>query len=314
MSVRASVTSNVLVREDPERGHRMRVLLAWLLALAIVLVIAGYGLNYYTLSAADRPFSPKHDALRPSGPIGIKLGMFGVFLFFLIYLYPLRKKWGWLARQGNSRHWLDFHVVLGTLAPIIIAFHATFKFGNIAGMAFWSMFAVTLSGFVGRYLYAQIPRNLNAAELTMKEMTEAEDSMRRELAAQNLSFGRRMEKLYDLPTPQDVEHMPMLIALLYMILIDLRRPFRLSILRLQSTGFGSWLASLFGFLRTRDSKLEHVIGVAQKQAKLSKHILFLSRTEQVFNLWHVVHRPFSYAFALLALIHIALALYMGYRI
>ena len=314
MSVGASVTSNVLVREDPERGHRMRVLLAWLLALAIVLVIAGYGLNYYALSAADRPFSPKHDALRPSGPVGIKLGMFGVFLFFLIYLYPLRKKWGWLARQGNSRHWLDFHVVLGTLAPIIIAFHATFKFGNIAGMAFWSMFAVTLSGFVGRYLYAQIPRNLNAAELTMKEMTEIEESMRRELASQNLSFGKRMEKLYDLPTPQDVEHMPMLIALLYMILIDLRRPFRLSILRLQSTGFGSWVTSLFGFLRTRDSKLEHVIGVAQKQAKLSKRILFLSRTEQVFNLWHVVHRPFSYAFALLALIHIALALYMGYRI
>ena len=99
-----------------------------------------------------------------------------------------------------------------------------------------------------------------------------------------------------------------------MILIDLKRPFRLSLLRLQSTGFGSWVTSLFGFLRTRDSKLEHVIGVAQKQAKLSKRILFLSRTEQVFNLWHVVHRPFSYAFALLALIHIGLALYMGYRI
>jgi TRAP-type C4-dicarboxylate transport system permease small subunit len=314
MSVGVTVGSNVLVREDPERGHRTRVVLAWFLALAIVLLIASYGLNYYTLSAADRPFSPKHSTLRPSGPIGIKLGMFGVFLFFLIYLYPLRKKWGWLARQGNSRHWLDFHVVLGTLAPIIIAFHATFKFGNIAGMAFWSMLAVTLSGFVGRYLYAQIPRNLNASELTMKEMTEIEESMRRELAAQNLAFGKRMEKLYDLPTPQDVENMPMLLALPYMILIDLRRPFRLSLLRLQSTGFASWISSLFGFLRTRDTKLEQVIGVAQKQAELSKRILFLSRTEQVFNLWHVVHRPFSYAFALLALIHIALALYMGYRI
>lgn len=314
MSVGASVSSNVLIREDPERGHRTRVMLAWLLALAIVLVIAGYGFNYYTLNAADRPFSPKHDALRPSGPVGMKLGMFGVFLFFLIYLYPLRKKWGWLARQGNSRHWLDFHVVLGSLAPLIIAFHATFKFGNIAGMAFWSMLAVTLSGFVGRYLYAQIPRNLNAAELTMKEMAGIEDSMRRELATQNLAFGRRIEKLYDLPTPQDVEHMPMLVALLYMMLIDLRRPLSTSLLRLQSTGFSSWLASLFGFFPTRDSKLEHVIAVARKQAKLSKRILFLSRTEQVFNLWHVVHRPFSYAFAILALIHIGLVLYMGYRI
>jgi len=314
MSVGASVGSNILVREDVERGHRIRLMLAWFLALAVVLVIAGYGLDYYTLSAADRPFSPKHDALRPSGFIGIKLGMLGVFLFFLIYLYPLRKKWGWLGRQGNSRHWLDFHVVLGTLAPLIVAFHSTFKFGNIAGMAFWSMLAVTISGFVGRYLYAQVPRNLNAAELTMKEMLEIEESMRRELAAHNLAFGKRMEKLYDLPTQQDVEHMPMLVALVYMILIDLKRPFRLSLLRLQSCGFVSWGRSFFGLLRTRDAKLERAIGVAQKQAKLSKRILFLSRTQQVFNLWHVVHRPFSYAFAILALLHIGLALYMGYRI
>jgi hypothetical protein len=43
MSIGVTVGSSVLVREDPERGHRLRVLLAWLLALAIVLVIAGYG-------------------------------------------------------------------------------------------------------------------------------------------------------------------------------------------------------------------------------------------------------------------------------
>jgi hypothetical protein len=314
MSIGAVVDNNALVREDPERGHRTRVLLAWLLALAIVLVIAGYGMNYYTLSAADRPLSPKHEALRPSGSIGMKLGMLGVFLFFLIYLYPLRKKWGWLARQGNTRHWLDFHVVLGTLAPIIVAFHATFKFGNIAGMAFWSMLAVTVSGFVGRYLYAQIPRNLNAAELTMKEMRDMEQSMRNELAAQDFIFGKRMNKLNDLPAAKDVAHMPMLLALLYMILIDLKRPFQVSLLRLQSTGLPAWLGSLFGFLPTRDAKLERGIAFARKQVQLSKRVLFLTRTGQVFRLWHVVHRPFSYLFAVLALLHIALALFMGYRL
>ena len=312
MSAGASVRSNILVREDPERGHKLRVLLAWLLALAFVLVVAGYGLNYYTLSSTERPFSPKHELLRPSGPIGIKLGMFGVLLFFLIYLYPLRKKWGWLGRIGNSRHWLDFHVVLGATAPIVIAFHSTFKFGNIAGMAFWSMLAVTISGFVGRYLYSQIPRNLNAAELTMKEMLEIEESMRQELAEQKLAFGRRMEDLYDLPTPDDVQHMPMFVAIAYMILIDLKRPFQLSLLRLQTTTFATWAASLFGLRRTTDLKLERAIVVARKQAALSKRILFLSRTQQVFNLWHVVHRPFSYAFAILAIIHICLALSMGY--
>lgn len=314
MSAEASVRTAILAREDAERGHKTRVLLAWFLALAVVLVIAGYGFNYYTLASVDRPYSPKHDLLKPSGTIGIRLGMAGVLLFFLIYLYPLRKKWGWLARQGNSRHWLDFHVVLGTLAPLIIAFHASFKFGNIAGMAFWSMLAVTLSGFVGRYLYSQIPRNLNAAELSMKEMEEIENSLRQALAGQNLAFGARLESLYALPSREKVARMPMLLSLARMIWIDLMRPLNLSLLRLQSTGPGSWLGSIGGLRRTSDAKLEHAIAVARKQAALSKRILFLSRTQQVFKMWHVVHRPFSYAFAILALVHIGLALSMGYRL
>ncbi len=120
MSTQARVGTSILTREDAEKGHRLRVRLAWLLAAAVVLVIAGYGFDYYSLSVAQRPFSPKHEILRPSGSLGMKLGMFGTVLFFLIYLYPLRKRWGWLSRQGNSRHWLDFHVVLGATAPFII--------------------------------------------------------------------------------------------------------------------------------------------------------------------------------------------------
>jgi hypothetical protein len=314
MSAQATAGTAIFSREDAEKAHRLRLLLAWLLAAAVVLVIAGYGYDYYTLGAALRPFSPKHDMLRPSGTLGIKLGMFGVLLFFLIYLYPLRKRWGWLGRQGNSRHWLDFHVVLGTSAPLIIAFHSSFKFGNIAGMAFWSMLAVTLSGFVGRYLYAQIPRSLSAAELSMKEMEEMENSMRQELAAQKLTFGSRMEALYDLPTVETVAQTPVVLALVWMMLIDLRRPFQVSLVRLQATRFSSWLLSFCGLRRTRDLKLEHAILVARKQAALSKRILFLTRTQQVFHLWHVVHRPFSYAFAILAILHIGIALFMGYRL
>jgi hypothetical protein len=314
MSAEASVRSAILARDDAERGHRTRLRLAWLAAIAVVLVIAGYGFNYYSLSSLNRPYSPKHDFLKPSGTIGIKLGMFGVFLFFLIYLYPLRKKWGWLGRQGNSRHWLDFHIVLGTVAPVIIAFHATFKFSNIAGMAFWSMLCVTLSGFVGRYLYSQIPRNLNAAELTMKEMLDVENSLRQKLAEQKLAFGSRLESIFDLPTPADVHHMPMSVALVYMLLIDLKRPFQLSLLRLQAAGLASWIGSFYGIRTTGDVRLEGAILIARKQAALSKRILFLSRTQQIFNMWHIIHRPFSYAFALLAMIHIGIALSMGYRL
>lgn len=310
----SSVGTAILTREDAEKGHRTRVFLAWMLALAVVLVIAGYGLNYYSLSAAQRPFSPKHELLRPSGTIGIKLGMLGVLMFFLIYLYPLRKKWGWLGRQGNSRHWLDFHVVLGTTAPIIIAFHSSFKFGNIAGMAFYSMMMVTLSGFVGRYLYAHIPRGLSAAELSMKEIQDKEEALRKELAEQKATFGFCVDALSALPTPAEVAKTPIIASLLSMFLLDFKRPFKASKVRLRQAGFGPWLFSFCGLLSTRDQKLERAIRVAQKQASLSQSILFLTRTQQVFQLWHVIHRPFSYAFAILAILHIGIALFMGYRL
>src|SRR5215472_56791 len=314
MSASATVSTTVLTRDDPERGHRTRLFLAWMLALAVVLVIGGYGYNYYLLSAAQRPFSPKHELLRPSGTIGIKLGMLGVLMFFLIYLYPLRKKWGWLGRQGNSRHWLDFHIVLGTTAPIIIAFHSSFKFGNIAGMAFWSMLMVTMSGFIGRYLYAQIPRNLNAAELSIKEIREKEAALKKELADQRATFGFAVDALYELPSASEVAKTPAVASLISMVLIDFRRPFRTSWIRLRQAGFAAWLFSLFGFLPTRNPGLERALRIAKTEAKLSKSIAFLSRTQRIFQLWHVIHRPFSYAFAILAIIHITLALYMGYGI
>jgi hypothetical protein len=314
MSTSATAGSAVLTRDDPEKGHRTRLFLAWMLAIAVVLVIGGYGYDYYSLGAAQRPFSPKHELLRPSGSIGIKLGMLGVLMFFLIYLYPLRKKWGWLGRQGNSRHWLDFHIVLGTTAPVIIAFHSSFKFGNIAGMAFWSMLMVTLSGFVGRYLYSQIPRGLSAAELSMKEIQDKEAALKKELAEQRATFGFAVDALYQLPSAADVAKTPAVASLISMLFIDFKRPLKTSWVRLQQAGFGAWLFSFFGFLPTRDHRLERGIRIAKAEAKLSKSIAFLSRTQRIFQLWHVIHRPFSYAFAILAILHIGIALFMGYRV
>jgi len=313
MSQSAAVQSMMFEKEESEKKHRFRLVIAWIAATAFVTPFLVYGFDYYTTSWKERPFSPKHMLLRPSGTIGVNLGMFGVLMFFIIFLYPLRKRWGWLGRQGNSRHWLDFHVVLGTAAPIVIALHSSFKFGGIAGMAFWLMTAVTLSGFIGRYLYSQIPRSLNAAELTIKEIQDAEVQLRWNAEEKHEKIGTSLIDLYDLPTSTQVARTPILIALIWMMWLDIKRPFQVSWLRLRAAGFIAWLTSFFGILKTRNPELEFAIQTARKQASLSKRILFLSRTKTVFNLWHVIHRPFSYSFAILAIIHVVVALGMGYR-
>jgi hypothetical protein len=313
MSEAAIAHSSILVKDVSEQKHERRLWGAWILALVVVGSIFAYGFDYYRLSPALRPFSPKHALLRPSGTIGVNLGMLGVLLFFIIFLYPLRKRWGWLGKQGNSRHWLDYHVVLGTVAPLVIALHSSFKFGGVAGMAFWIMTAVTMSGFIGRYLYSQIPRSLNAAELSIKEIQEMELKLRWSAEEQHDEIGTDLVELYELPSADHVASVSMVTALCWMIWLDLKRSLQVSSLRFRAAGFGSWVLAWFGFIPTRKISLEIAIEAARKQASLSKRILFLSRTHESFGLWHVVHRPFSYSFALLAIFHIAVAMGMGYR-
>ncbi len=312
MSTNATVATAVISIPHKDRGHRILLVSGYVLAIALIGGLAAYGFDYYTLGASDRPFSPKHALLKPSGTIGLKLGFLGLSMFLAIFVYALRKHWGWLARQGNTRHWLDLHVLLGLAAPFVIAFHASFKFAGLAGMAFWIMVAVSLSGVIGRYLYSQIPRRLNAAEISAQELQETQVHLAQQLAQQELLPQADLRSLLRLPSRDRVEQLPMLMALAYMMVLDVTRAFRIARLRRHSLHFNQKLTSLAGFLPTRYADLERAISAAREEAAIAKRVLFLSRSQQVFHLWHVVHKPFSYSFAVLALIHIGVVIMMGY--
>lgn len=306
------VTVTAATVTNAERRHRIRLYVLYALAITINLAIFIYGFDYYKLSAMDRPFSPKHHLLRPSGPFGLYLGFFGVALFVGIFLYPIRKHWPWLASIGSTRHWLDIHIVMGLTAPAIIAFHSSFKFKGLAGMAFWIMFAVSASGVVGRYLYGQIPRKVTTAALSMRELQDLQAQLSEQLATQNLLPETDLRALLRLPDADRVSRLPIVIAILYMIILDVARKFRVARLRRNALRGRESLTTLAGFLPTRHRELEQAIRAAADEAALSKRVLFLSRSQKVFHLWHVVHKPFSYAFAVLALIHIVVQFALGY--
>src|ERR1700686_2507349 len=202
---------------DAPRRHRVRLYALYVVAIATNLAIFIYGFDYYKLSSLDRPFSPKHHMLRPSGPIGLYLGFMGVALFVGIFLHPSRKHWGWVATEGRTRPWLDIHVLMGLTAPFIIAFHSSLKFKGIAGMAFWIMFAVSASGVVGRYLYAQIPRRVTTAELSMKELQSMREDLALQLAAQKVLPVADLQALLRMPNANRVAKLPIVVAFVYML-------------------------------------------------------------------------------------------------
>src|ERR1700758_5288905 len=278
MSANASVATAVASgQNNRERGHRSRVAAGYFLFATLIVALTVYGFDYYTLGSTDRPFSPKYAALRPSGTIGLKLGWLGVIMFLIIFLYPLRKAWPWLMKKGSSRHWLDYHVILGIAAPFVIAFHSSFKFAGFAGMAFWIMFAVSVSGIVGRYLYGQIPRNLKAAEMTQKELQDLHQKFASQLQERNLISARDLQALLTLPSRERVQQLSMFTALGYMFALDIARALRAARLRRHALSFGEKLTTLGGFLKTSNHDVEKAVGVAREDAALSKRILFLKR-------------------------------------
>lgn len=295
-----------------EVGHRVRVLIAAAASLALLASLAFYGANYYFLPLDERPFSDKHELLRPGGSIGLKLGILGTVLFFIIFLYALRKVIPWLGRYGTATHWMDFHIVAGVTAPFVIAFHASFKFQGIAGFAFWIMVAVALSGIIGRYLYAQIPRSLNAAELSLSELQMSERELSEALLCQSIYTADQLDRVFHMPTAMHIRRIGPLLAIGEMIALDVQRPFHVAGLRRASCGLSGKVFSMGGLLSSGNHEVEHVVNLVRQKASLSKRVVFLDQAQHVFHLWHVIHRPFSYAFAVLAVFHIVVVMGLGF--
>jgi len=83
-----------------------------------------------------------------------------------------RKRYRFLLRIGILKHWLEFHIFLCTLGPILVLFHTSYKFGGLVAVSFWSMVAVFLSGIIGRFIYLQIPHTIEGRELSLNEVRE----------------------------------------------------------------------------------------------------------------------------------------------
>jgi len=284
-----------------KRRHRVWMYLGAIAAIALTLGLAVHGAAYYVRGSGERVLSPRHGELNPGGSLGIALGIAGTALLLMIYLYPLRKRWRWLAMKGKTKNWLDYHILMGLTAPAVITFHSAFKFRGVAGLAYWSMMAVVASGIVGRYLYARIPRRLGEAELSLDEARAMQAALTDRLESQQVISREELAPLLALPSKEDVKRMPLLRAVTAMLALDFRRTWY------------TWRLRRRTHRHVADhAALKQVLALASRQASLSNDVLFLSKVRELFRLWHVVHRPFSYSLAILAIVHIFVVTFLGY--
>jgi hypothetical protein len=121
-----------------------------------------------------------------------------------------------------------------------------------------------------------------------------------------------LEHVLQVPTPDHIRRIGPLLALVEMLAFDFRMPFQLASLRRASTTFGGSIRSVGGLLAVSNPEVERVVRLVRQKASLSRRLIFLNHTQRVFHLWHVVHRPFSYAFAVLAIMHIVVVTGLGF--
>lgn len=148
------------------------------LAAGLALVTAALGfvlwhLDYYSLSVAARAAAVKHALLRPDRAIGLWFGIFATVAVFANLLYLVRRH-RWLGlRFGQLSTWMTSHVATGVLACVLALLHgAMAPRQTTGGYAFWALMVLLVTGAIGRWFYAWLPRTANGRELELAALRE----------------------------------------------------------------------------------------------------------------------------------------------
>ena len=283
--------------------HKIYVLFLIGAGLLSTLVLGIHGAGFYATPLEERPFHPQYDSLKPTGIVGQGYGVVGSLMITVgVIMYSSRKRWRAMANMGRIKNWLEFHIFLCLLGPILVLFHTTFKFGGLVAVSFWSMTAVVLSGVIGRYFYVQIPKGIHGNELSSQELNVENEKIAEELRRQ-FGLDANLLKLIDsaaLPA-RPVAEMGVMEVLSFFIGNDITRRSRLH--------------ALFANLERRGLRghmLVRIRVMATRRIILTRRIAFLQQFKRLFHYWHVVHLPFSIVMFVILSIHVGVAIAFGY--
>jgi hypothetical protein len=260
------------------------------------------GGDFYVRSLAQRPFHPLFYLLKPSGTIGHLYGIVGSGMILAgVIIYSTRKRVRYFASLGKMTYFLELHIALCLVGPVAVAYHSTFKLGGLVAVGFWSMMAVVASGFVGRYLWVQIPKGIEGHTLSIQELGNENDRL---LALLKEHHDFSPEQIVALDRMIDAT-MPSKISSLRTLWAGVRHEIHLISTR---RALSSWLSAN----GVSPGHVSACVRIAGRRSILHRRILFLEQLQRVFRYWHVIHLPFTAVLLVIFLVHVATAFLFGY--
>ncbi|MFN8547626.1 MAG: hypothetical protein U0527_06545 [Candidatus Eisenbacteria bacterium] len=273
------------------------------LVLAAVIVVANlFGASYYLAPIAERVRSPLHSYLKPSGWIGQSLGLLAVSGFLFLWLYPLRKRVRGAKQLGSVARWLDVHLIVGLLIPLIAATHAAWRFSGLIGLGWVAMFIVWASGVAGRYIYVRIPRTRDGLAMSLDDVRLERLRLLHEIVATSgLSLGEVESALQ--VAPIQAERLGLIGTVRQFVRDDWKRRRDIATLlhRLEQLGTS----------RLDRRSLRAIARLARRQMSLHQEMRMLDATQRIFKFWHVAHLPVALTALLAVLLHVVVAVVTG---
>jgi hypothetical protein len=262
-------------------------------------MVAFAGTPYYLSASAERLRHPLHAWFRSSGYVGQSAGILTFAGFLFMWLFPLRKRLRGAAWAGPVPRWLDVHIGVGLMLPLVGAIHAGFRFGGVIGIGYIAMLIVCASGIIGRYLYVRIPRSRSGVELSLGEVAAQQRALLGELAeATELSVIELQEILRVESAPA---HAGLWRAFAQMARDDLTRGYAVRRLsgRLKAKGHAD------------PARLRDVMALARREMALNQHARLLNATQSIFRYWHAAHRPVAITAFIAVTIHVVVVIAVG---
>ncbi len=286
----------------PAAARRAFQVTIYLATITLIIALIAGGWDYYTAPYVERPHHDAYRILRPAGTRGLLYGWIGAGMMILMLTYTLRKRTRLLGTLFTLRNWLDLHIYLGIFGPLFIVLHTSFKVQGLVAVSFWSMVVVALSGYFGRYLYLQIPRNIQGNELSLRDVEQVRAILSGRLQEE---YGLDTRQIADLESDshehskESVSTTRALMQLVMYNLFERRRSLAKIETRLRELG-------------VTGSKLRQLVRLMGQRHDLEHRIVFLAHVQRLFHYWHVLHKPFAIIMYVIMLIHIGIAIWTGY--
>ncbi len=280
--------------------HRIYISTLVSIVVLTTIYLSYSGFSYYFTSLEERFYHPDHAYFKPSGLFGHGLGIIGTMLIVIgVFGYIARKRYQFLSRFGRLKYWLEFHIFLCTLGPVMILFHTAFKFGGIVSISFWSMVAVVASGVIGRFIYIQIPRTIEGRELSLSEVKQMRSNVEEILRG---SY-QLEERSYNAILVSTKAQFLVLEGNLFSRMTKKYFADRKSIVDVKKILRQNNLAN---------ADIKKVIKLIKNEISLNNRIDRLQTMQKLFKYWHVAHLPFAIIMLIIMIIHVGITLAFGY--